>query len=251
MIKVSITSLLLAALFATSIAGADETPAFDRPGIAFSPSTLPQGGISWEQGLPDFSTDRSGGERNTSWVADSLLRFGLPQGMEIQLGADTYGGVITQGNGVHSHESSGGDGRAGIKWAPSPIGPFAVAILGTGTLPFGKAPVGGGGHDYDVGVTGSWSLPANTSVSMYADRSWGDEGRGWLLSPSYGFPVGSTYGGYVEAGYGTGSAYTRVAGGGFTYMVNARLQLDASFLRGLTGKSPDWQGGFGVAWYIH
>ena len=38
-----------------------ETPAFDRPGIAFSVTTLPAGSLSWEQGLPDLSRDRSDG----------------------------------------------------------------------------------------------------------------------------------------------------------------------------------------------
>lgn len=71
-----------------------------------------------------------------------------------------------------------------------------------------------------------------------------------MFSPSFAFPLGEDVGGYVEAGYGTGAARTRVAGGGVTWMATARLQLDASFPRGLDDDSPDWQGGIGMALYF-
>lgn len=250
------TRLLHAALAATWLAAtgahADDAPAFDRPGIAFSTATLAPGGIAWEQGLPDFSVDRYGGQRTTAWTADTLLRCGVATGVEVQVGADSYGGVDVRGGGIDTRARGGGDGHASVKWAPALPGErLALAVLGTASLPFGEAPVGGGGHDYELGVTGSWALPGNTSLSLYADRSWGDDGRGWLFSPGYSFPLGHDSGGYVEAGYGTGAAYTRVAGGGVTHMLNPRVQLDASFLRGLDGKSPDLQGGVGVAWYFN
>ena len=39
------------------------SPAFDRPGIAFSTTTLPAGSFAWEQGLPDFEHSSGGGDR--------------------------------------------------------------------------------------------------------------------------------------------------------------------------------------------
>ncbi|WP_242107713.1 transporter [Luteimonas aquatica] len=237
-----------AALAATPAPASEEPPAFDRPGIAFATDTLPRGAFAWEQGLPDASTDRSGGVRTTTWTADTLLRLGLGDGIELQLGADAFGGVNVRGRGVRERAHGGGDGHVGMKWAPATASDaFSWAMLATASLPFGKAPLGGGGHDYDLGVTCSWALPAQASVSLYADRSWGDGGRGWMFSPSLSFPLGGEVGGYVEAGYGTGAARTRVAGGGVTWMATERLQLDASFLRGLDAQSPDWQGGIGMA----
>lgn len=243
--------LLFVALLAGPAHADDAAPAFDRPGIAFATETLPRGTFAWEQGLPDASTDRTDGIRTTTWIADTLLRFGVADTLELQLGANSFGGVKVRGRGEHSSEHGGGDGWASVKWAPATNSDdFTWAVLATATLPFGEAPIGDGGHDYDVGITGTWALPSDTSVSLYADRNWGDSGRGWMFSPSFAFPLGEDVGGYVEAGYGTGAARTRVAGGGVTWMATARLQLDASFLRGLDDDSPDWQGGIGMALYF-
>ncbi len=42
----------------------------------------------------------------------------------------------------------------------------------------------------------------------------------------------------------------RAAGAGVAWMATSRLQLDASFLRGLDAASSDWQGGIGLALYF-
>lgn len=230
---------------------AADTPEFDRPGLSFSTSTLPAGGFAWEQGLPDASTDRRGGVRTTTWVADTLLRLGLTDTVELQLGVDSWGGVRIRGDGVRYSDRGGGDGSASVKWAPATAGDrFSWALLATASLPVGAAPLGDGNHDYSLGATVSWALPANASTSLYANRDWGDDGRGWMFSADYGFALRDGLDGYVEAGYGTGASRTRVAGAGVTWMATDRLQLDASFLRGLGRRSPDWQGGIGMSWYF-
>lgn len=247
----SCVSLLFVALLAGPAHADDAAPAFDRPGIAFATETLPRGTFAWEQGLPDVSTDRIGGIRTTAWVADTLLRFGVADTLDLQLGANSFGGVKVRGRGENISERGGGDGWASVKWVPATgSDAFTWAMLATATLPFGEAPIGDGGHDYDIGITGTWALPSDTSVSLYADHSWGDSGRGWMFSPSFAFPLGKDVDGYVEAGYGAGAARTRVAGGGVTWMATARLQLDASFLRGLDDGSLDWQSGIGMALYF-
>ncbi|MCF5930793.1 transporter, partial [Xanthomonas perforans] len=94
-------------------AQADDAPAFDRPGIPFAAEALQPGAFAWEQGLPDASTDRSDGQRTTQYTADTLLRLGLFQNVELQLGSDSYnwqhgGGVRVRG---------GGDSSVGLKVA--------------------------------------------------------------------------------------------------------------------------------------
>ena len=240
--------LLLVASF--GVCAADDAPAFDRPGISFSTQTLPRGGFAWEQGLPDASYDESGGVRTTTWVADTNLRLGLSDSLEVQLGADSYGGMRQRGRGIRSDERGGGDGRIGLKWVPATGNKtFSWGMLATATLPFGEAPLGDGGHDFDLGAAASWTLPRDASVSLYLDRSWA-EGGGWLFSPNYGFALSDTVGAYVEAGFGSGTQRQRVAGGGVTWMATPRVQLDASFLRGLDASSPDWQAGIGLSVYF-
>lgn len=126
---------------------------------------------------------------------------------------------------------------------------MTLAFKAGTTLPWGSAPLGDGGHVHDVGATVAWALPADTSLALYVDRQWGDEGSGWLVSPSYGFALGEDVSAYVEAGYGSGSQYMRAAGAGLTWMATPRLQLDASLLRGLDARTSDWQGGVGLSLY--
>lgn len=246
------SSLLLAVLaLAGSRVHAEEAPEFDRPGIGFSTSTVGKGVFVWEQGLPDASRDRSDGLATTLWTADTLLRFGVADTLELQLGADSWSGLRVRGAGVHVRESGGGDGSVALKWAPE-MAPeqLSLALKVGASLPWGRAALSGGGHDYDLGMTAAWALPSERSVALYVDRQWGGGGSGWLVSPSYGFALRPQLSAYIEAGYGTGAQYMRAAGAGVTWMATPRLQLDASLLRGLDADTTDWQGGIGVSMYF-
>jgi hypothetical protein len=232
-------------------ARAGQAPEFDRPGIGFSTSTVGGGVVVWEQGLPDASRDRHDGITTMQWTADTLLRVGLGEQVEVQLGADSWSHLRVRGAGNDVSRSGGGDGSIALKWAPPLDSDNAsVAFKAGATLPWGRTPLGDGGRDYDLGVTLAWELPRAHSLAVYADRQWGQSGSGWLFSPSYGFPISDAVSAYVEAGYGTGAQYMRAAGAGVTWMATPQLQLDASFLRGLDAASADWQGGVGLALYF-
>ncbi len=241
---------LLATL--TARAQAEDAVEFDRPGIGFSTSTVGKGIVAWEQGLPDGSRDRSDGVTTTTWTADTLLRVGMADTLELQVGADSWAGQRVRGGGINCRDSGGGDGSIALKWAPAlASGNMSVAFKAGASLPWGRAPMGDAGHDYDVGATVAWELAHDTSLALYADRQWGDSGSGWLFSPSYGFSLGTDVAGYVEAGYGTGAQHMRAVGTGITWMATPRLQLDASLLRGLDADTSDWQGGIGVAFQFN
>lgn len=246
--------MLVLALLATFTvrAQAQDAAEFDRPGIGFSTSTVGKGVVAWEQGLPDGSRDRSSGVTTTTWTADTLLRVGMADTLELQLGADSWASQRVRGNGINHRDSGGGDGSIALKWAPAlASGNMSVAFKAGATLPWGRAPMGDAGHDYDVGATVAWELAHDTSLALYAGRQWGDSGSGWLFSPSYGFPLGGDVAGYVEAGYGTGAQHMRAVGTGITWMATPRLQLDASLLRGLDADTSDWQGGIGLAFQFN
>lgn len=104
---------MLCAISQQAIAQADEAPAFDWPGIPFAAETLQPGVFAWEQGLPDASTDRADGQRTTQYTADAVLRLGLLQNVELQLGSDSYN--WQHGGGARVHGS--GDSLVGLKVA--------------------------------------------------------------------------------------------------------------------------------------
>ena len=57
-----------------------DDPAFDRPGIAFSPSTLAARAWAWEQGLPDFQQDRVDGVTEDAYLRTPGFVLASPTG---------------------------------------------------------------------------------------------------------------------------------------------------------------------------
>jgi len=245
--------LALAALLTAGCAQAD-TPAFDRPGIAFSTTTLPRGGVSWEQGLPDFQRD-DGGVRSTQYSAATNLRIGLADGVEIQLSGSPFNTTRTRGA---PSEHGAGDSGVALKLAlPSQAGKFSWALLagatfGTGARGFTARSITDNGTQYSVATTLGYDVSDAVSSALYfaVNRLDGETTYAW--SPSLGFAIDARFGAFVEAGFEhpEGGPSTRVAGGGFTWMAAPRLQLDLSMDFGLNDAAPDVQGGVGFSLYF-
>ena len=228
---------------------AQDAAAFDRPGIGFASTTVPRGSLAWEQGLADFSTNHDASGRQRQWVADTLLRVGLRDGLELQLGADSYAWQHVRDASGQWRAQGMGNSRVGLKAAlPSRSDAFSWAVLATASLPTGRAPIGGGTRGYDLGITAQWAMANDRSFALYADRSFGPE-HGWMLSPSYNFNLSQHWASYLEAGIGSGSQQGRMLGSGLTWQPNPRFQLDVSALRGVRGAA-DWQAGLGVSLLI-
>lgn len=242
-VSVGLLGLVLCALSQQAAAQAAEAPAFDRPGIPFAAETLQPGAFAWEQGLPDASTDRADGQRITQYTADTLLRLGLLQNVELQLGSDSYNWQHGGGARVHG----GGDSHIGLKVAlPSRSDSFHWAALGSYSVPTGS-PDFSDGYARELGVTASWDLAQERALALYVNYARVKDGHTWTFSPNYTFFSGERFSSYVEAGFDTGSEHSRVAGAGGAWQLPHAMQLDVSVLRGLTSESPDWQGGIGLS----
>ncbi|WP_425525215.1 transporter [Xanthomonas hortorum] len=242
-VSVGLLGLVLCALSQQAAAQADEAPAFDRPGIPFAAETLQPGAFAWEQGLPDASTDRADGQRTTQYTADTLLRLGLLQNVELQLGSESYNWQHGGGARVHG----GGDSHIGVKVAlPSRSDSFHWAALGSYSVPTGS-PDFSDGYARELGVTASWDLAQERALALYVNYARDNDGHTWTFSPNYTFFSGERFSSYVEAGFDTGSEHSRVAGAGGAWQLPHAMQLDVSVLRGLTSASPDWQGGIGLS----
>ncbi|MCS3746300.1 hypothetical protein FHY18_001861 [Xanthomonas arboricola] len=224
-------------------AQSEDAPAFDRPGIPFAAEVLQPGAFAWEQGLPDASTDRADGQRTTLYTADTVLRLGLSQQVELQLGSDSYNWQ----HGGGARVRGGGDSHVGLKVAlPSRSESFHWAALGTYSVPTGS-PAFSDGYSRELGVTASWDLSQQRALALYVNYARDNDGHTWTFSPNYTFFSGEHFSSYVEAGLDTGSEHSRVAGAGGAWQLPHAMQLDVSVLRGLTSESPDWQGGIGLS----
>ncbi|WP_115512065.1 MULTISPECIES: transporter [Xanthomonas] len=226
-----------------AFAQSEDAPAFDRPGIPFAAEVLQPGAFAWEQGLPDASTDRADGQRTTLYTADTVLRLGVSEHVELQLGSDSYN--WQHGGGARAH--GGGDSQVGLKVAlPSHSESFHWAALGTYHVPTGS-PAFSDGYSRELGVTASWDLAQQRALALYVNYARDNDGHTWTFSPNYTFFSGEHFSSYVEAGLDTGSEHSRVAGAGGAWQLPHAMQLDVSVLRGLTSESPDWQGGIGLS----
>lgn len=244
----------LAALALAASALADG-PAFDRPGIAFSPSTLPAGTFAWEQGLPDFQQDRSDGVTQRAYAASTRLRYGITGRWEVQLAAPLFEEIDTTGSGQAFTSAGAGDLAVALKLAlTSGDGPLSVALLGAVSFPTARRDLGNGTEQYSFGVTTSWSPSDSQSMALYANVDVLDGEATWTISPNWSFALSDRVGGYLEVGYQFSAAHGQsdnaVAGGGLTWMARPNVQLDIYGLGGLTPASTDLAAGCGVSVFV-
>ncbi|MEH6414645.1 transporter [Pseudomonas sp. CGJS7] len=245
-------TLAVAAASAWQPARAD-TPSFDRPGIAFSTGTLPKGGFAWEQGLPDFERDNDGGARSTTYSANTTLRLGLSDRVEVQLATSPFNYLRERDDDGRRSRHGAGDTGLALKIAlPSAHERFSWAVLGGVTAASGDREFSNGATQYSLGTTLGYDFNDALSGSLYFNLDRSDGSDTWSWSPSLSYAISDRVGAYIEAGWAHADhqATTSVAGVGITYMATARIQLDASLDAGLDRDSPDLQGGVGVAFYF-
>lgn len=250
---------LLAAtgLLVCSPAYADEAQTevgFDRPGIGFSTSIMPANSVAVELGLPDvsYSKQKVAGQtqRDSLYQTDMLLRTGLGGNAELQLG---WAGAMwsrSKSAGQTQRESGYGDTSIGLKVAiPLPVPSFGLAFLGASTLTTGDASFGAEKRTASFGSTLDYALNDRMSAALYGnvDRYAGD--NTWTLSPSVSLSLTDRLATFAEYGYSKskGQPQQSVLGGGLTFMLCPRVQLDISADLGLNQQAPDVQGGIGVS----
>ena len=147
-----------------------DTREFDRPGIAFAPSTLPSGAVAWEQGSPDVERNASDGTTQTSYSANTRLRVGVTGSFELQLAVPSYVWVDTEGEGGDSSHSRIGDVGIVFKPAlPSKVDRFAWAAEAIVSFPSGKDEIGNGTEQYSLGATAAWAVTERQSAAFYAN----------------------------------------------------------------------------------
>ncbi|MCF7752090.1 transporter [Bacillus subtilis subsp. subtilis] len=233
----------------------DQTPAFDRPGIGFSPTTLPRGSVALEWGLPSLERDRDAdGTRSTQYSSDINLRIGLAERVELQAFSTPFNHLqLKPRNDSARSRNGGGDSGLALKVAlPTPSDKHAWALLASTTFATGARDFSEGGTQYALGGSYEYSFDDRWSGALYANATRGAGEDSFTWSPSMSVALTDTVSSYLEAGFTRtrGEPSTAIAGAGVTWMVARAVQLDASFDLGLDDDSPDLQAGLGVSFFF-
>lgn len=230
-----------------------DTPAFDRPGIAFSTSTIPRGAFAVELGVPDFVQESDAGGKSTLYRLDTNIRAGLGQNVDLELATPIFNYQDTKAVGASDSASGLGDSSLSLKAVlPSTIETFSWAALAGVTLATGANPFTEAKPQYTLATSMSLKLDRTYSAGLYINVIYFDGRTGYTLSPNLNVTLGDRLSTYVQAGYThfPQRPDTTIAGTGLAWMVASTVQLDLSVDIGLTGDSPDFQGGIGVSFFI-
>ena len=246
----------LAALFLAVPAAAqgkprDYCPA--RPGLGSPACTMDAGRVSVETSLADWTLDKQGGDRtDTVLIGDTLVRIGLTDNLEAQVGWTPVGLVRDRSNGVVSRATRVGDMTLGLKAnLASPDGSgLAVAVQPFVTLPMGKSPVGAGdwGAGVVVPVTYDLSQTVNVQFVPEVDAAVNGSGRGRHFAVSAVVGLGIQLSDRLSVELENqitrdddpaGRTTQDLAALSFAYKAADNLQFDVGAVAGISRNAPD------------
>ena len=249
--------LLLVAGSASAQNLSDQPISTDRPGIPFGTSIVPVGHLQLETGLPTFENDALAGGHSLLLSAPTYLRYGVSDSFEVQLAASPWNHLTTT-QGGDSHSVSGfGDMQVGVKFALAAGDGHApaVALVGYVTVPSGDRDFSAGRSGYNLNAVAAWPLDQQTGLTTmisytHSAMAGGRDASSGTLAASVSRAFTSRITAYVEAGWFPGlrnAASTGQAGGGVTYLLTSKVQIDGFFDLGLNRASPNSVFGTGMS----
>lgn len=232
--------LLLAAILVPVVSGnaraQDRDYCPDRPGIGVPACTMAPGQFSLEVGLGDWTLDRNQDERqDVILVGDTLLRYGIADHAEVQLGWSSLGFSRTRDRTTGQVEHRDGTGDVTLAVKRNLIHPdgsgFAAALLPFVTLPVGREPIGAG--DWGAGLAVPMTYELSDRLSLESTSSFDAA--------------------VDEDGHGRHFAFEEVVGANFKlseqltataeYQITADRDPEGHHLAHLSGLSLAWQPG--------
>lgn len=250
--KFQVLGLIAASIMTTATFAAEFS--FDRPGSGIGTGITPVGHLAWEQGLPSVSyqegTVDGVKDKTLTLNADMLLRTGLADGLELQLGwqgpvwqQHKYAGMKKETNGL-------GDVSIGLKKAINlkddrlTMALLAEAIIATGNDEFTNQD---DIYSLTSAVAYNFSDLMGTSITMRYEAQNSD----WAVTaiPTIDYKIAGKLSGFSEFVYRKAESqdYQYGLGTGLVYAINDRAQLDASVGVDLDGDVRSYNGGLGVS----
>ncbi|WP_375397661.1 transporter [uncultured Sphingomonas sp.] len=247
-------AMVLGLLAATPAMAADDRDYCpERPGLGTPACIVSPGRVSVETALADWTLDRSAGDRtDIVLIGDTLVRVGLTDTVEAQIGWTPYGSVRERSGGSVDRAGRVGDVTLGIKASlASPDGKgLSIAVLPFVTLPVGRMPVGAG--DWGAGLVVPVTYDLNDSVNLQftpeVDAAVDQDGNGRHVAVSGIAGLGlalsravtlTVEGEVLRDDDPSGKTVQGLASLSLAWMANDDLQLDSGAVAGLTRDAPD------------
>ena len=232
----------------------------DRPGQTTPPCTLAPGSFMVETAAVGWSVSADPDQRTDSVTfASSVLRAGLTQRLEAQIGWTPYGVVRNRDRttGLLTRQGGTGDVSLGLIYGLAGAnGP--LAIQAAITLPTGSSALGAGDWSAQLRLPAVVSLGSGVQLAITpeVDAAANDSGKGRHLS--YGGATGVGIPLTEKLGLGldvsvfrndepTGAVTLASAGASLAWQMSANTQLDVGGTAGLNANSPNVGVYFGIA----
>lgn len=227
----------------------------DRPGLGTPPCTVEPGRVVAELGLADWTHDKDALSRtDTVEAGDLLLRFGLTESLEAQIGWTAYGHerVRDRVTGLVDRSAGVGDVRIGLlQNLRNPDGSgFSIAVLPYATLPTGGSAIGAGDWGAGLLLPVSYELSKGVALQLApeVDAAVDEDGDGRHLAYGSVMGLGLDISDAVSATIETSLMRDRdpsdhstqaLAGLSLAWQPGDDLQFDAGVNLGLNADSPD------------
>lgn len=233
----------------------------DRPGLGTPACIIDRGHVAAELGLMAWTLNREPGSRTDAFlVGDLLVRYGITDSLETQIGWTAFGDVRARSGDIVEHNSATGDVLVAIRQSvrnPDGSG-LAIALMPQMTLPTGGSIIGAGDWSAGLLLLTSSELPDGFQLGFTAtvEASVDSDGDGRHLS--YGgivgldLPVGESVGSTIEFSARRdrdpiGAVSELLGGISASWSPADLVQVDAGANIGLNRNSPDLQLYLGVA----
>lgn len=250
--KLNALTFVAASMLASTTFAAEFS--FDRPGAGIGTGITPVGQLAWEQGLPTVSYQEQNIEgvkdKTLTLNGDMLLRTGLANGLELQLG---WQGPVWQQHkraGFKTETDGLGDVSIGLKKAIDlkddrlSMAVLAEAIIATGNDEFTA-------HDDIYSLTSAVAYEFSDLIGTSITMRYEAQNSNWAVTaiPTIDYKIAGKLSGYSEFIYRKAESqdYQYGLGTGLVYAINDRAQLDASVGVDLDGDMRSYNGGLGVS----
>lgn len=234
----------------------------DRPGLGTPACTLDSGHVLVELGLADWTRDTAGPMRTDTLVAgDALVRVGLTNHLEAQIGWTAYGHVRTHDRIAGTAHDTAGAGDVTLALRRNFRNPdgsgFSIAAMPYVTLPSGGKAIGAGDWGAGLLIPMSFDL-GGISLALAPEIDAAVDGDGAGRHLGYGSVAGLEFSLTDALSASTeisihrdddpaGHTTEALAGLSAGWQPDKDLQFDIGLNIGLNATSPDTELYFGIA----